>query len=83
MAKEKACSNKNSSKGWPQAIANDAARHPRQAPGAHPSVLLRLTSSLWLVRAAVTCRRWLHIITHRNFLVAIDRSPHPVVGHYH
>ncbi|KAG8056481.1 hypothetical protein GUJ93_ZPchr0002g23523, partial [Zizania palustris] len=46
-------------------------------------ILLRLTSPLWLVRAAATCKRWRRVAANPNFLRHIARPPHLVAGHYH
>uniref|UniRef100_A0A0E0M033 F-box domain-containing protein n=1 Tax=Oryza punctata TaxID=4537 RepID=A0A0E0M033_ORYPU len=94
MAKEKAsCSTNNSSKAPARSTTkgSTAAGNGRSPPTTLQDIpdklleliLLRLTSSLWLVRAAATCRRWRRVITQQSFLFAVDRPPHQIMGHYH
>ncbi|XP_052168294.1 uncharacterized protein LOC127784916 [Oryza glaberrima] len=83
MAKEKAsccCSTNNSSKA--------PARPPPTTLHDVPDKLLELIlqhldSSLSLVRAAATCRRWRRVITQQSFVLDYDIPPHQIVGHYH
>ncbi|XP_044381039.1 uncharacterized protein [Triticum aestivum] len=48
-------------------------------------ILLHLSSPVWLIHAAATCKRWRRIIVDRRFLCNIsNRDPSSVVaGHYH
>ncbi|KAL6639193.1 hypothetical protein ACP70R_022923 [Stipagrostis hirtigluma subsp. patula] len=46
-------------------------------------ILLHLTSPLWIIRAAATCRRWRRIITNEQFIRHIYHHPPQVAGHYH
>uniref|UniRef100_A0A0D9XCP8 F-box domain-containing protein n=1 Tax=Leersia perrieri TaxID=77586 RepID=A0A0D9XCP8_9ORYZ len=46
-------------------------------------ILLHLTSPLWLVRAAATCKRWRCVISTTNFICHIDRLLRQLVGGYY
>lgn len=95
MAKEKAycCNTNNSSKApaRPTTKGSKASGNGRPPPTTLHDVpdklleliLQRLDSSLWLVRAAATCRRWRRVITQQSFLLDYDIPPHQIVGHYH
>ncbi|TVU39420.1 hypothetical protein EJB05_12838, partial [Eragrostis curvula] len=46
-------------------------------------ILLNLTSPLWIIRAAATCRRWRRIVSRHLFLGILRHHPPDAAGYYY
>ncbi|TVU39411.1 hypothetical protein EJB05_12829, partial [Eragrostis curvula] len=46
-------------------------------------ILLNLTSPLWIIHAAATCRRWRHIVSSSRFLRMLYHHPPDAAGYYY
>ncbi|KAL6639194.1 hypothetical protein ACP70R_022924 [Stipagrostis hirtigluma subsp. patula] len=84
MAKEKQNTSMNENKMASRKESPAAPTSMNNIPDKLLELILRhLTSPLWMIHAAATCRRWRRIFTDLRFSLNFFRLPPYVAGHYH